>query len=173
MAPVFSLVLDRDVDEGLANLYPELYKELTSGRSLSYRTFFVWVAISIYQGIVIQGGSQLLVPAFYSASESDTLGFARMVSVSFTVLVINELIMVAAEVTTWHPVMIFSILGTAGIYFGSIPFLGEYFDLRWIISVGFVWRVAAVAGVALVPVYAGKLIRRAVRPPSYRKVRGV
>jgi len=29
MAPVFSLVLDRDVSEELAMLYPELYKELT------------------------------------------------------------------------------------------------------------------------------------------------
>lgn len=53
MAPVFSLVLDRDVDERLANLYPELYKELTEGRSLSYRTFFVWVLVSIYQGLCL------------------------------------------------------------------------------------------------------------------------
>jgi phospholipid-translocating ATPase len=29
MAPVFSLVLDRDVNESLALIYPELYKELT------------------------------------------------------------------------------------------------------------------------------------------------
>lgn len=187
MAPVFSLVLDRDVDEGLANLYPELYKELTTGRSLSYRTFFIWVAISIYQGIVIQGGSQLLVNNLGTTGSSssststtdsgtdihESQNFKRMVAVSFTALVINELVMVAAEITTWHPVMIFTLLGTAGVYFASLPFLGGYFDLHWLVSVGFVWRVAAVAGVALVPVYAGKLIRRAVRPPSYRKVRGV
>ena len=29
MAPVFSLVLDQDVSEEVALLYPELYKELT------------------------------------------------------------------------------------------------------------------------------------------------
>ena len=29
MAPVFSLVLDRDLNEDLALSYPELYKELT------------------------------------------------------------------------------------------------------------------------------------------------
>lgn len=50
MAPVFSLVLDRDVNEDLALLYPELYKELTKGRSLSYKTFFMWLMISVYQG---------------------------------------------------------------------------------------------------------------------------
>ena len=50
MIPVFSLVLDRDVDDNLALLYPELYKELTLGKTLSYKTFFVWVMVSIYQG---------------------------------------------------------------------------------------------------------------------------
>lgn len=185
MAPVFSLVLDRDVDEGLANLYPELYKELTSGRSLSYRTFFVWVAISIYQGCVIQGASQLLVPAFYNSSQqhqqtpdaaaahNDKTGFKRMVSVSFTVLILNELVMVAAEITTWHPVMIFSILGTAALYFGSLPLLGDYYDLPYLITLSFWWRVAAISAASLVPVWAAKLIRRRVKPPSYRKVRGV
>ena len=177
MAPVFSLVLDRDVDEGLANLYPELYQELTAGRSLSYRTFFIWVAISIYQGLVIQGGSELLVPSYSSpantsADPTRSDGFARMVAVSYTVLIINELIMVAAEITTWHPVMIFSILGTAALYFGSLPFLDEYFDLAYILSWGFLWRSAAICAASLVPVYAGKVIQRTVKPPSYRKVRG-
>lgn len=55
MAPVFSLVLDKDVDENLANLYPELYKELTPGTSLSYRTFFIWVLISLYQASSSKG----------------------------------------------------------------------------------------------------------------------
>ncbi|KAK3719689.1 putative aminophospholipid-translocase [Vermiconidia calcicola] len=180
MMPVFSLVLDRDVDEGLANLYPELYKELTLGKSLSYRTFFVWVGISIYQGLIIQGGSELLVPSYTSPTTSTdpdalthSLGFKRMVAVSYTVLVVNELIMVAAEITTWHPIMIFSILGTALIYFGSLPFLGEYFDLGFVVSLGFWWRFAAISAASLVPVWGGKVIRRTVKPPSYRKVRGV
>lgn len=50
MFPVFSLVLDKDVLAKTALTYPELYKELSKGRSLSYKTFFIWVLISIYQG---------------------------------------------------------------------------------------------------------------------------
>jgi len=50
MLPVFSLVLDKDVSAKIAMTYPELYKELAKGRSLTYKTFFVWVLISIYQG---------------------------------------------------------------------------------------------------------------------------
>ncbi|RFU81591.1 p-type atpase [Trichoderma arundinaceum] len=123
-APVLSLVLDKDVDEDLANLYPELYKELTSGRSLSYRTFFVWVLVSIYQGGMIQGLSQIL-------TEVDS---KRMVSVSYTVLVLNELLMVAIEIVTWHPIMILSIVGTFIFFIGSMPFLGDYFDLAFLIT---------------------------------------
>ncbi|APA15356.1 hypothetical protein sscle_14g101260 [Sclerotinia sclerotiorum 1980 UF-70] len=163
MAPVFSLVLDKDVDENLANLYPELYKELTSGSSLSYRTFFVWVFVSIYQGGMIQGLSQIL-------TEVDG---PRMVAVSFTVLVLNELTMVAFEITTWHPVMIVSLIGTLFLYLGSIPFLGGYFDLGFILTWGFVWRVAAISAVSLIPPYVVKLIRRTIKPPSYRKVQGI
>ncbi|RMJ12864.1 hypothetical protein CDV36_007471 [Fusarium kuroshium] len=159
-APVLSLVLDKDVDENLANLYPELYKELTSGRSLSYRTFFVWVFVSIYQGGMIQGLSQIL-------TEVDG---PKMVAVSYTVLVLNELLMVAIEITTWHPIMIISIVGTFLLYIGSIPFLGGYFDLKFLITLGFVWRVLAIGAISLIPPYAGKLIRRTMKPPSYRKV---
>ncbi|KAL9012745.1 MAG: hypothetical protein Q9173_002508 [Seirophora scorigena] len=164
MAPVFSLVLDKDVDEGLANLYPELYKELTHGQSLSYRTFFVWVAISIYQGSIIQGLSQLLV---------DSVDSPQMVSVSFTVLVINELIMVACEVVTWHRFMVASLLGTIAIYIGSIPFLGGYFDLAYVWSLAFAWRVAAICAISLIPPYSVKILRRTLKPPSYRKVQGI
>lgn len=54
MFPVFSLVLDKDVSGKIALTYPELYKELSKGRSLSYKTFFMWILISIYQGKYFQ-----------------------------------------------------------------------------------------------------------------------
>ena len=50
MFPVFSLVLDTDVSGRIALTYPELYKDLAKGRSLTYKTFFSWCLISIYQG---------------------------------------------------------------------------------------------------------------------------
>ena len=46
MAPVFSLVLDRDVNEDVALLYPELYKELTKVchiRPRPRRLFFLFL----------------------------------------------------------------------------------------------------------------------------------
>ncbi|KAL1838255.1 hypothetical protein VTJ49DRAFT_2864 [Mycothermus thermophilus] len=161
--PVLSLVLDKDVDEELASLYPELYKELTTGRSLSYRTFFVWVLVSVYQGCLIQGLAQVL-------TEVDG---PRMVAVSYTALVLNELLMVAVEITTWHWVMVVSIVATFVMFVGSVPFLGRYFDLGFLLTIGFYWRVAAILAMSLIPTYAAKVIRRTMKPPSYRKVQGI
>ena len=48
-APVFSLILDTDVREDIAMRYPELYKDLVKGRTLSLKTFFTWLVITIYQ----------------------------------------------------------------------------------------------------------------------------
>ena len=49
-APVFSLVYDVDVSDDIAMTYPELYKDLVKGRHLSFKTFFIWLLVSIYQG---------------------------------------------------------------------------------------------------------------------------
>jgi phospholipid-translocating ATPase len=51
----------------------------------------------------------------------------RLISVSFTALVLNELVMIALEINTWHRYMIYSEIATFAFYFLSIPFLGDYF----------------------------------------------
>ena len=81
--------------------------------------------------------------------------------------------MVAFEITTWCWIMVASLLGTAIVYAASVPFLGEYFDLQYVWSWAFAWRVVAIAAVSLVPPYCVKVLRRTLKPPSYRKVRGV
>jgi len=132
MAPVFSLVLDRDVNEDLALLYPELYKDLTKvranafsqfgcldvrskGRVLSYKTFFTWLEISLYQGpsvstrlswvrlsttfgVSFDIGSAIMIMSLILFENE----FLNIVSISFTALVLNELIMVALEITIWY-----------------------------------------------------------------------
>jgi phospholipid-translocating ATPase len=79
------------VNEDLALLYPELYKDLVKGRSLSYKTFFEWLMISVYQG-----GAIMMMSLYIFENE-----FLNIVAISFTALVLNELIMVALEISTW------------------------------------------------------------------------
>nr|XP_019014199.1 phospholipid-translocating ATPase [Kwoniella pini CBS 10737]OCF52980.1 phospholipid-translocating ATPase [Kwoniella pini CBS 10737] len=163
MAPVFSLVLDKDVNEDLALLYPELYKDLTKGRSLSYKTFFTWLMISVYQGGIIMLLSLLLF-------ESE---FLHIVAISFSALVINELIMVALEITTWHTYMILSELGTALVYFGSMAILPAYFDLSFVLSKQFISKVAIIVAFSSFPLYMIKAIHRRYNPAAYAKVAGI
>ncbi|PWN48183.1 putative NEO1-P-type ATPase [Violaceomyces palustris] len=160
MAPVFSLVLDRDVSEDLALLYPELYKDLTKGRSLSAKTFTTWLMISVYQGGAIMILSLLLF-------ENE---FLNIVGISFTALVVNELIMVALEITTWHAYMILSEIITLFFYCISIAFLPEFFDLNFVLSTRFLWKTAVIIAFSSLPLYIVKIVRARLAPPSYSKL---
>ncbi|KAI5953547.1 NEO1 [Candida jiufengensis] len=163
MAPVFSLTLDCDIDEHLTKVYPELYKELTLGKSLSYKTFFMWVFISLYQGCVIQIISQFL----QGLQESK---FKSMVSLSFSCLVYNELFMVALSINKWNKIMIATIVLTFLCYIGSIPFLGDYFNFEYITSVAYIWQTLLIMLVSLFPVWLVQYLNRRLRPPNYAKV---
>ncbi|GIY93492.1 hypothetical protein CEXT_718281 [Caerostris extrusa] len=144
MFPVFSLVLDKDVSPEIALTYPELYKELCKGRSLSFKTFFIWVIISIYQGGIIMYGALLL----YKAE------FIHIVSISFTALIFTELLMVALTVRTWHWLMV----------------VAELFNTEFIWTPTFLWKVSLLTVVSCVPLYILKYLHRKVAPPSYAKL---
>jgi phospholipid-translocating ATPase len=53
--------------------------------------------------------------------------FLNIVSISFTALVLNELIMVALQITIWHRYMIIAEVVTLLLYVGSMWILPEYF----------------------------------------------
>lgn len=120
MLPVFSLVLDEDVDENKVYLYPELYKDLQKGRPLSFKTFFIWLFQSVYQGGVIMIGSIVLFES----------RFLNIVSITFTALLASELVNVALEVHKWHRFMIAAEVGSVAVYFVSLFFLPTYFGPR-------------------------------------------
>ncbi|PFX32310.1 putative phospholipid-transporting ATPase IIB [Stylophora pistillata] len=117
MFPVFSLVLDEDVPSDIALIYPELYKDLAKGRSLSYKTFFIWVLISIYQGGIIMFGGILLF-------DQD---FIHVVTITFTALILTELLMVALTIRTWHWLMLLAEVFSLAIYVGTLAIFRRSF----------------------------------------------
>uniref|UniRef100_A0A8C5R3D3 Phospholipid-transporting ATPase n=1 Tax=Leptobrachium leishanense TaxID=445787 RepID=A0A8C5R3D3_9ANUR len=160
MFPVFSLVLDKDVKSEVAMLYPELYKDLLKGRPLSYKTFLIWVLISIYQGSIIMYGALLLF-------ESE---FVHIVAISFTSLILTELLMVALTIQTWHWLMIVGELLSLSCYIASLVFLHEFIDVYFITTLSFLWKVTAITLVSCLPLYVLKYLRRKFSPPSYSKL---
>ncbi|XP_014217448.1 probable phospholipid-transporting ATPase IIA [Copidosoma floridanum] len=160
MFPVFSLVLDKDVSGKIALTFPELYKDLSKGRSLSYKTFFMWILISIYQGGVIMYGALIMF-------EDE---FIHIVAISFSALVLTELIMVALTVRTWHHLMVLAEVFSLALYMLSLVVLKEYFDTEFIKTPDFLWKVVVITLVSCLPLYILKLLRKKFSPPSYTKL---
>ena len=93
--PVFSLVFDEDVNVSAVMKFPPLYKTLQKGRSLSTKTFLIWLWKSIFQGCVIMLASVI----FFKES------FTNIVTITFSALIIIELLNVYSEVR--HTLSIF------------------------------------------------------------------
>lgn len=96
--PVFSLVLDEDVPVQAVMKFPPLYKTLQLGRSLSTKTFLIWVWKSIFQVpfffFNIFQGCVIMLSTLFFFKES----FSNIVTITFTALVITELLNVYSEV---------------------------------------------------------------------------
>ncbi|VDD83642.1 unnamed protein product [Mesocestoides corti] len=161
MFPVFSLVLDKDVDDSIAMTYPELYKDLAKGRELTFKTFFIWVVISIYQGGVIMYGALVLF---------DT-DFIHVVSITFTSVLLTELLMVALTIRTWHFLMVIAELASLVIYVVALVVFKSFFDQAFLLTLNFVWKVFAITAVSCIPLVILKCIRMKLRPPIYSKLR--
>ncbi|KAM7534886.1 hypothetical protein Aperf_G00000113594 [Anoplocephala perfoliata] len=161
MFPVFSLVLDKDVSDTVAMTYPELYKDLTKGRELTFKTFLIWLVISIYQGGVIMYGALLLF-------DQD---FIHVVSITFTSVLLTELLMIALTIHIWHFVMILAEIASLAIYIICLVAFKSYFDQTFLLTWNFMWKVFAITGVSCIPLIILKCIRMKLRPPIYSKLR--
>ncbi|EPT26927.1 cation-transporting atpase family protein [Toxoplasma gondii TgCatPRC2] len=160
MAPVFSLVLDEELPEDVVFMFPELYQTLKNGRVLSVKTFFGWVWKSIYQAAVVMMGA---VALFENS-------FTNVVSITFTALILAELLNVASEIQTWHPLMIASEICTVVIYIFSMFILRSYFDITFIMTLTFWAKVTAVTLVSWVPIQIFKAVKKTLQPPQHAKL---
>lgn len=161
MFPVFSIVLDKDVSPKLVMIYPELYK-LMKGRSLSMKTFFIWVLISIYQGAVIMYGAMLLF--------NDE--FIHVVAITYTTLIITELLMLALNVRSWHWMMVVAEVISLSFYLFTLILFPQSFDAQFIQTRDFLWKVTLLTLVSCLPLYILKFLHRKIAPASHYKLTG-
>ncbi|KAH9957866.1 hypothetical protein BJV74DRAFT_880134 [Russula compacta] len=159
MQTVFSAVL------------PELYKELTKGRTLSSKTFFIWLMISLYQGTSTLAAIPIIALVLFENE------FLNIVAISFMALILHDLIMVTLDITIWfllvscgHVYMIISEVITLAVYPFSMVFLPEYFDLLFVVSVRFGLKVAVIVAVSALPLWFIKLIKSRIAPESTTKL---
>jgi len=166
IGPIFSLVLDEDVSEMNALKFPELYHELQKRRYLSIKTFLIWAWKAVYQGGVIMLGGIFLFEE----------RFVHVVGITFTALILTELIMVAVEVKRWHPLMLLAQVLTLLIYLACIvalsspDFIEATFDIHFMLSVTFALRVGALTAASTVPIWFGKLCTQYCAPRVVTKL---
>lgn len=141
MLPVFSLVFDEEDDEATVMATPSLYHYLQKGRPLSWKTFFSWVWKSVYQGGAIMCFAILLFEN----------NFVNIVAITFTSLILSELTNVALEVYKWHRLMIVAQLLSLVIYFASMFILRTYFDVTFLLTTSFAWKVGVITSVSCIP----------------------
>mmetsp|Transcript_2936 Transcript_2936/g.2652 ORF Transcript_2936/g.2652 Transcript_2936/m.2652 type:complete len:715 (+) Transcript_2936:765-2909(+) len=91
--PVFSLVLDKDVNYKTIRKFPILYQSLQLGRDLNETRFLLWIWKSLYQGSVI------ILMALSLFPEDN---FVNLVAITFSALILTELLNVATEIDTWN-----------------------------------------------------------------------
>lgn len=159
--PVFTLVLDEDFNKETIQTYPLLYKTNQMGRALNNTRFFLWLFKSIYQGSAIMLLSIILFPHD---------NFVNIVAITFSSLVLTELLNISSQIQKWNRWMVIAELFSLFVYLISILWLKSYFDLKFIISSDFFWKVLIITIVAWLPLQLTKWIKEMIWPPKYRQI---
>ncbi|KAM9416345.1 putative phospholipid-transporting ATPase IIB [Salvelinus alpinus] len=73
--------------------------------------------------------------------------------------------MVAHNICTW--LMVLAEFLSLGCYIASLAFLNEYFDLAFITTPAFLWKLSVIPVVSCLPLYIIKYLKRKFSPPSY------
>ena len=157
--PVFSIIFDEDVTLEKTMLYPNLYITLRKSRDLNTKTFFIWLWISIYQGVVIMVLSLVLFEQ----------SFVRIVTITFTSLIISEILNVATTIHRLNKWIVGSQVLTLLIYALSLIFLNNYIDTSKI-DKDFLWKVFAIVAVSWTPIHLAKCIIRRISPTEEDRI---
>ena len=159
MFPVFSLVTDEDCSESAVMKFPILYSGLQKGRALSTKTFLIWTWKSIFQGCVIMLGSVI----FFHES------FTNIVTITFSSLIVCEILNVFSEVHRINYKMVISSILTFLIYFMSIGLFRGYFDTSYI-TWTFVMKVCLVTLASWAPLHLARRIYDFCDPSEHQKI---
>lgn len=122
--------------------YPPLYVGLQKGRELSPKSFMIWFAKSIYQGFAIIAMAILFIRT----------PVVSMVTITFTALIIIEILNVVTEVSRLNRIVFACCAASVLLYFACLVFLPEYFDVSTLDETFFYFVLMTVV-VAWLPVY--------------------
>jgi len=157
--PVFSIVFDEDIDVKRALKYPPLYRSLQKGRELSLKNFFIWLWRSIYQAAII------MFFALYFFDNS----YYNIVTITFTALILSELLNVTTTLHRISWVAVASIASSLALYIMTIIFLKKDINASTI-TLQFLYKVTALTLLSWLPIHSLKVLRTKLRPTEQERI---
>jgi len=94
----------------------------------------------------------------------------NIVAITFTALILAELLNVAFEVHKWNRYIILSEIVTFLLYLASMFVLKSYFDITFILTWSFIWKVVVTTSASCLPVYIAMHIKQKYDPPAHSKL---
>lgn len=156
--PILSIVYSSDINREVVMKFPELYKELSENRLLSYRHFSVWTLIAFYQGTVMMITFYLWKQELFIIS-----------TLTFTSLIINELLMVALTAVRITPMMLIASGLSFIVYIIYFMFRKELLRYEKPFYL-FVCKILVVNCLAILVSVAQRLWCKYMNPPTYSKL---
>lgn len=164
MFPVFSLIFDEFIESTTVMAFPELYHKCQKGRYLSAKTFIGWTWLAVYQGSVIV----FLSIALFGSKAVES---RHLQSTAFTSLVLTELLLIAMNINKFNWISVTSEVCSVLMYLISMVVLSDAFDMNFIFSWSFAWRILLVTTVAVVPQAIYELLSRMFSPSHEERLR--
>jgi phospholipid-translocating ATPase len=95
--------------------------------------------------------------------------FVRIVTITFTSLIISEILNVATTIHRLNKWIISSQILTLILYALSLIFLKNYIDTSKI-DIDFLWKVLVIVGVSWTPIHLAKCIIRRISPTEEDRI---
>src|SRR5947208_3365314 len=95
--------------------------------------------------------------------------FIHVRTITFTSLILTELLMLALTVSTWHWLMIVAELISLSTYLLTMIVAPEYFDEQFIQTTNFLLRITLLTAISCLPLYVLKCIHRKIAKPIQYK----
>ena len=96
--------------------------------------------------------------------------FIHVVAITFTAVILTELLMLALTVRTWHWMMVVAELVSLSAYLLTLIVCKESFDEQFIQTTQFLWKVTLLTVVSCAPLYVLKFLHRKISPPAHCKL---
>lgn len=123
--PFFYALFEKDIDDDIIDEYPEVYRNIQSGKQFTYSTLVTWMLLAIWHSLVFFFGPVMMIGNEPFWSDGKTAGLRNFGAVTATIGITTVVLKLAIESNTWNVFVHLGIWGSIASYW--LFFMGESF----------------------------------------------